>query len=395
MDGGRSARVNDVRDVRGGNLARALRASSWFYGSRALVFAWALLLAREFGVGQYGLFAMALALGTMLGTPIDSYFMVRTPRVDDEEFQADRSTRVVLGMGLVFLGWLLWPFTFVGGFAVGKAGIDVCFQASRSQLIRAGRPEKAQRSDALRQIVGVVFGAAYVWLYPGATMEVAALVYLGGLALPILTGIQSLVTHSPHVPQLSARNAAIVAESVAGVSYAQAGVILLGLLASTASAGYYSFGLTIVIALSSVGLSFGTTYHRSLRDAGGNPAAGPSITWSVLLSLGCAVAVAITAVGLWLAGTDRELWLTFALLAPVAFTRTFSTVATVVLMMQHRDYFRLAVTLSSLAIVVTLMVAFSGLEGPGAAAAFLIADTLMAVAYGTAAFRPHEVDADG
>ncbi|HSI25825.1 MAG TPA: hypothetical protein VK948_00315 [Aeromicrobium sp.] len=377
-----------MRDARGGNLARALWASGWFYGSRALVFAWALLLAHEFGVGQYGLFAMALAFGTMLGTPIDSYFMVRTPRVSDEEFEADRSTRVVLGMGLVFVGWLLWPFTFVGGFAVGKAGIDVCFQASRSSLIRAGRPERAQRSDAIRQIVGVVLGATYVWLYPGATMEVAALVYLGGLALPILSGIKHLVTHSPHLPQLTTRNAAIVAESVGGVAYAQAGVILLGLLTSTASAGYYSFGLTIVIALSSIGLSFGTTYHRSLRDAGGHPAAGPSMKWSLLLSLGCAVIVAGIALGLWLAGTDRHLWLTFAILAPVAFTRTFSTVATVVLMMQHRDFYRLAITLGCLTAVISLMVALAAFGGPGAAAAFLVADVLMAVAYGRAAFRP-------
>lgn len=381
-----------MRDDRGGNLARALWASGWFYGSRALVFAWALLLAREFGVGQYGLFAMALAFGTMLGTPIDSYFMVRTPRVSDEEFEADRSTRVVLGMGLVFIGWLLWPFTFVGGFAVGKAGIDVCFQASRSGLIRAGRPERAQRSDAIRQIVGVVLGATYVRLYPGATMEVAALVYLGGLALPILSGIKNLVTHSPHLPQLTPRNAAIVAEAVGGAAYAQAGVILLGLLTSTASAGYYSFGLTIVIALSSIGLSFGTTYHRSLRDAGGHPAAGPSINSSVLLSLGCAAIVAGIALGLWIAGTDQHVWLTFAILAPVAFTRTFSTVATVVLMMQHRDYYRLAITSGCLIAVASLMVALAAFGGPGAAAAFLVADVLMAVAYGRAAFRPPHGD---
>jgi O-antigen/teichoic acid export membrane protein len=382
--------VSDVRDARGGNLARALWASGWFYGSRALVFAWALLLAHEFGVGQYGLFAMALAFGTMVGTPIDSYFMVRTPRVSDDEFEADRSIRVMLGMGLVFVGWLLWPFTFVGGFAVGKAGIDVCFQASRSSLIRAGRPERAQRSDAIRQVVGVVLGATYVWLYPGATMETAALVYLGGLALPILTGIQNLVTHAPHFPKLTARNAAIVAESVGGVTYAQAGVILLGLLTSTASAGYYSFGLTVVIALSSVGLSFGTTFHRSLRDAGGHPAAGPSMKWSVVLSSGCAVIVAIIALGLWIAGTAPHVWLTFAILAPVAFTRTFSTIATVVLMMQHRDYYRLAVTLSCLTVVVATIVALAGFGGPGAAAAFLVADVLMAVAYGVAAFRPHQ-----
>ena len=32
------------------NLQRTFRASGWMYSSRALVFAWALLLTREFGI---------------------------------------------------------------------------------------------------------------------------------------------------------------------------------------------------------------------------------------------------------------------------------------------------------------------------------------------------------
>ena len=93
----------------------------------------ALLLAHEFGIHGYGRFAIAIALGTIIGTPIDSYFTIRAPRVSDEVFAGERTTRVLIGLGLLGLGWALWPFTFLGGFGVGKAGVDVCFQASRSR----------------------------------------------------------------------------------------------------------------------------------------------------------------------------------------------------------------------------------------------------------------------
>lgn len=376
-----------MRIALGGNLARALLASGWFYGSRALVFGWALMLAHEFSIGAYGYFAMALAMGTMIGTPIDSYFQVRSPRVSDDEFAGDRSARVFLGLALIFVGMSLWPFTYVGGFAVAKAGIDVCFQATRSALVRAGRPEVAQRSDAVRQVAGVLLGAAYVLFYPGATLTAASLVYLGGLALPVVGRLNTLVAHAPHLPQLTARNAAIVAESVGGVAYAQAGVVFLGFLHSPGAAGYYSFGLTIVLALSGVGLSFGSTFHESLRTSGGASEAGPPLRASLMISGLSGLFMAVTALGLWLVGKPESLWLTFAILAPVAFTRSLSAVATVVLLMRHRDFFRLGVTWACLTLIVALLAVLTRFGGPGAASAFLAADVVMASAYAIVAFR--------
>src|SRR5687768_12638955 len=147
------------------NMRRTVRASGWMYFSKALLFGWALLLTHQFGIADYGVFAMAFALATLIGTPLDSYFTVRAPRVDDGTFDGERTTRVFIGLGLAFLGWALWPFTFVGGFAVGKAGVDVLFQASRSPLIRAGHPDRAQRADAVRQIVGITLGTAYLLFF--------------------------------------------------------------------------------------------------------------------------------------------------------------------------------------------------------------------------------------
>jgi len=374
------------------NLRRTVQASGWMYSSKALLFGWALLLTHQFGIAEYGVFAIAFAVGAIIGTPIDSYFTIRAPRVSDAVFDGERTTRVFIGLGLIVLGWALWPFrpvgdfAFVGVFAVAKAGIDVCFQASRSPLIRDGHPDLAQRADAFRQVIGLGLGTAYVLLFPAATMEVAALIYLAGCATPILIGVRDLVVHAPIRPEITGRTASIVSESLGGVAYGQAGVIMLGLLHSTAAAGYYSFGLTIVLSLSALGQSFAYTFHEGLRRSRGDVGSGPPLRTALLLSAATGVAMAALAVVLWVAGFDRALWLTFVWLAPVSFLRTLSSVATVVLAMQHRDVFRLKVTAISLVVKVSLIVLISSEGGPGAAAAFLVADAIMGGAYAVAVY---------
>ncbi|MGI9085745.1 MAG: hypothetical protein ACR2FE_10730 [Aeromicrobium sp.] len=363
------------------NMRRTAHASGWMYSSKALLFAWALLLTQQFGIAEYGIFAIAFAVGALIGTPLDSYFTVRAPRVSGEAFDGERTTRVLIGLGLVFLGWLLWPFTFIGGFAVGKAGIDVCFQASRSPLIRDGHPDRAQRADAVRQVVGIGLGTAYVLFFPGAIIEVAALLYLAGCASPILIGVRNLVVHAPVRPELTSRTGSLLAESLGGVAYGQAGVILLGLLASSSSAGYYSFGLTVLMSLSALGQSFAYTFHEGLRRSAGDVESGPPLGTALLLSAATGLAMGVIATTLWLADFNQDLWLTFAWLAPVCSLRTLSSVSTVVLMMQHRDVFRLKVTAVCLVVKVALIVALSSKGGPGAAAAFLVADTIMSGAY--------------
>jgi O-antigen/teichoic acid export membrane protein len=362
-------------------MRRTVHASGWMYFAKALLFGWALLLTHQFGIADYGVFAMAFALATLIGTPLDSYFTVRAPRVDDGTFDGERTTRVFIGLGLAFLGWALWPFTFVGGFAVGKAGVDVLFQASRSPLIRDGHPDRAQRADAVRQIVGITLGTAYLLFFPGPTFTVAALIYLAGCASPILVGVRDLVVHAPIRPEITGRTASLVTESLGGVAYGQAGVILLGVLHSTTAAGYYSFGLTLVLSLSALGQSFAYTFHEGLRHSRGDVDTGPPLGTAVVLSAATAVAMGGTAAVLWLVGFEQALWLTFAWLAPVSFCRTLSSVSTVVLMMQHRDLFRLKVTAVSLVVKVGLIVVLSSQGGPGAAVAFLVADTIMSSAY--------------
>jgi O-antigen/teichoic acid export membrane protein len=387
-----------VPDAELSNLRRTMHASGWMYSSRALVFGWALLLTHQFGIADYGLYAIAFAAGALIGIPLDSYFNVRAPRVSQGVFDGERTTRVLIGLVLVFLGWAVWPFTaaFLGGFAVGKAGIDVCFQASRSHLIRDGQPDRAQRADAARQVIGIALGTAYVVFFPGATIQVAALVYLAGTAVPILFGVSNLIVHPPVRPEVTPRTASILAESIGGVAYVQAEVILLGVLVSSTSAGYYSFGATIVWSLAAAGQSFAYTFHEGLRHSKGHVDTGPPLGTALRLSIAAGVAVAVLAVALRLVDLDQALWLTFAWLAPVSFLRTLSSVSTVVLMMQHEDVFRLKITAVALVVKLGLIVLLSSYGGPGAAVAFLGSDLIVSAAYTRKVYgRPRAGSADG
>lgn len=356
------------------------------YSSRGLVFGFALLLTHTFGIAHYGTYAMAFAAGAMLGVPLDSYFTTRSPRVTREIFLRERSTRAIFGGALMLVGIALWPFSFLGGFAVTKAGSDVAFQASRSSLIRDGRPDQAQRADAMRQIVGVVCAAVYLLFSPSPELAVVGALYLGGSALPIALGLQALTHSRPMRPELDGRAMLILGESIGGVAYVHAEVLLLGLLGSTTSAGYYSFGATIVWSLAALGQSFGATFHEKLRDARGDIGAGPPMRTALLLSASTALVVLCIAVSLWLSDAPEGLWLTFALLAPVSFLRTLSSVATVVLVLQHRDRFRLCVTVVSVTVKGCLILVLASHGGPGAAVAFVVADLIMSTSYAVAVY---------
>lgn len=369
------------------NLQRTLRASGWMYSSRALVFGWAILLTHEFGINVYGIYAMAFATGALIGVPIDSYFNIRAPRVSDALFLRERATRALLGFALMVLGALVWPFSFGLGFAGIKAGVDVCFQASRSDLIRDGHPDRAQRADAFRQVTGIVLGSGYLLIAGDPGLGIAAFLYLVGCALPIARGLGAIVSYRPAMPEISGRSASILTEAVGGVAYVQVEVIMLGLLGSPTSAGYYSFGATIVWSLAALGQSFGYTFHEGLRRTKGHVDSGPPLATALMLSTATATVMVGASVLLHTFDSNPILWMTFAWLAPVSFLRTLSSVSTVVLAMQHRDGFRMKVTAVSLAVKVGLILVLQERGGPGAAMAFLASDLIMSGAYTLAVYR--------
>ncbi len=370
----------------GSRVARTLKASGWMYSSRFLVFVWALLITHTFGIESYGVYAMAFAAGSLLGVPLDSYFTTRGPRVAREVFLRERTTRAIFGFSLIMLGVIAWPFSIIVGFAVIKAGSDVAFQASRSSLIRDGQPDRAQRADAIRQVLGMALGSTYLLLAQEPQLSLGAALYLTGTAQPVILGLQAITHARPSLPEINIRSFVILAESALGVAYVQCEVLILGGLGHIAEAGYYSFGATLVWSLAALGQSFGTTFHRDLRASQGDVSTGPQLRTALRLSLATAGALALFALAAWIFEGGTSLWLTFAILIPVSVLRTLSRVATVVLVLQHRDRFRLSVTAVSIAVKIGLVFLLSSLGGPGAALAFLVADMIMSGAYSYAVY---------
>ncbi len=370
-------------------------ASGWMYGGRVVGLAWAVLMARELGISTYGTYAIAIALSALIAIPLDHYFIVRGPRVGTATFLGDRSTRLGGGILLLIVGSTLLPATFMGGFSIGKAGAEIAFNAAKSEPIRNGHPALAYRRDTARQVLSAVITATYFLNADNPSLEVIAALTLLSFVPFLARAVFEARGHKPIRPEMTLRTAAIVGEAIGGAVYSQADIVLVGSLASHASAGYYAYGSLVVWSLAAVGQNYSYTFNASLREADGHRHAGPALRPTSLLSIGLGVLVAVVALVMAVSGAPHELWVTFAILAPVTVLRTMSSVFTTVLAMQHRDQFRTAVTWLSVAVKFTILVLIATHGSPAAAVAFVVSDLVMTSIYGLAVHRSPEVEAGG
>ena len=79
------------------NNAKTLVALLWMYGGRGVGMLWTLAIVGRLGVANYGLYGMGYALSAVVGPPLDNSFQVRAMRESEERFQAERTTRYLLG----------------------------------------------------------------------------------------------------------------------------------------------------------------------------------------------------------------------------------------------------------------------------------------------------------
>ncbi|MEV7398055.1 hypothetical protein [Aeromicrobium sp. NPDC092404] len=375
-------------------VAETVLASGWMYLSRFIGLFWAVLLTREMGIAVYGAYAIAIAISVLITVPLDHYYVVRILRVDGLTFLGDRSTRFLGGVALLVVGGvLLQGDHFLSGFAIGKAGGEIAFNAAKSEFIRDGHPARAMGLDTTRQLVGFGGTAAYFLESDHPTLLGIATWTLVSFVPFLAWAGWACWGHGPRRPELTARTAAIVAEAIGGAVYSQADIVVVGALASNSSAGYYAYGSLLIWSLAAVGQNYSYTFNTRLREAHGHASAGPAICPSVTLSLGLGAIVAVVAVVMAMADASSELVWTFAVLAVVAVPRTLSSIFTTVLAVQRRDRFRTVVTWISVAVKFALLLAIGRHGGPAAALAFVVSDVVMTYAYGRAVHRP--VDAGG
>lgn len=366
---------------------RTVGAVFWMYSGRLIGLAWAILLVHQLGIADFGRYAVALAVSTLIAVPLDHYFVVRTPRVPDAVFLSERTTRVLVASALLALGAVAMGGNGLSGFLIARAGAEIAFNAMKSHPIRHGFPNRANRLDTSRQILSIALAASYLLIAPDPTLVRTCLAYLLGYLPAVIVAWAEMIGHRPSRPVFDSHTRAIIGESFAASAFAQADVILVGIAATNSVAGYYAFGTQAAWALAGIGQVYSYTFHDSLRASGGKVSTGPPLRMTTLLSLGAAVLAIGMAIVLAIIGQPHALWVMFLVMAPVAALRTFSAIFTTVLVLQRRDMFRLMTTIVALAVKLGLVLVLAHYGSVAVALAALAGEIVMATAYRTAVAR--------
>ncbi|MBS1896485.1 MULTISPECIES: hypothetical protein [unclassified Microbacterium] len=332
-------------------------ASVWMVAGRAMGLLWTVLLIGTLGVSDLGAYASAYALAAIVSAPIENIFVVRCVRVSEEEFESERTLRALIGAGIAVLGGIAYPWSFLLGFALLVAGLEMIFNAYKSEAMRAGMPARIMRVDAYRQISSIVLAGAYI-LVAGhaATLPLACLIYLlPYLPVVLLTG-RVCAGHRPRRFGHWREHAALVIDAVVLSFYLQGDILLLGLLTDHAVVGVYSFASQLVLAASTVGQLYGQQFAASLREVGGGaagePPLRPTVGIAVVLTIGAyAVAVVLLAIPHY-----RPMGEVMLVLAPFAGLRAMTNVWVTVLYVRRADVARIAANAVALVLRLLLLI---------------------------------------
>lgn len=377
------------------NLVRAGIAGLWTVGGRLTGLAWTALLVATLGIGAYGQYAIGFAIAAMLAAPIDNIFLVRSVRVSDDRFLGERTTRAFLGSILVLVGGALvvlvlvkGPSTpvFLVGFALVAGGGEIAFNAYKSEYLRHGHPQVSQRLDLARQVLSILLGGGFALLVPSAGLEPVISFYLLPYIAVIVLALWRSRGHAPRLPDAAV--GMLVLDALAIATYLQGDIVLLGLLAGSETAGYYSIGSVLALAATSLAQMFAQTYNPGLRASGGDLASGPGTRAVFGLSVVLGLGVAVCGLGALALGLPAQVWLTFLILGAFTALRCGTLVYMTVLYMQARDGQRVAGGWIAVAIKLALIAALASLGAPGAAIAAVLAEVFCWAWFRRAAHLP-------
>lgn len=375
------------------STSRTILAAVWMFGGRGLGLLWSLLVIKYLGISEFGQFAVGIAAASLISIPLDAYYLVRSPRVADEQFRVDRASRWWIGMLLFTAGLGLFAVWLPAGLALSKAGGDILFNAQKSTAIRAGKPDAAFALDSARQGISLVAGLVVVLVVDDPSIALLSLVYVLGFVPFALISLPHVLGVRAELPERSRRTVALVVEAIGGAAYSQGDIVLVGILSTDANAGYYSLASVVLWSIAAVGQNYSFTFHEPLREHHGNVAAGPPLKITAALAVAGGLGMLGTGAVLWALDLDRDLWLCFAILSVAATTRFFGAVFTTVLALQSRDELRAWMSLVVVAIKVVGVLALGTFGSIGAAIAFVVADAIAFVWAYAALYRDREVPA--
>lgn len=365
------------------HLAIALWAVFWAYGGRACGMVWTLALVSKLGIANYGLYAMAYAVYSLIGPPLDNVFVVRSVRESEEHFLADRATRYLLGVALMAIGVALLELNYVAAFGLFVSGGELVLRAWQSRSVRAGEPHKAAQLDTLRQFTSVVLACAYLYAVPHPTLQVATSILVAPYVVIALVVGPMALRHRPGIPGPPRLIAILVAEALAVMIYVQGDLLLLGWLTNNTIAGYYGICTTVTLAIIALGQGFGMSYSQKMREGEGNLSSGPPLKSTILLGAGAGFLVLLTGlVMLVVPAVPTQLAVAMTIMSLFCAMRTISTVFQAVLYNQRRDRLRLVAAWAVVPVKLGLVALMAvPLGAVGAAIASVITDAILLVVY--------------
>ncbi|OFI37526.1 hypothetical protein BIU82_09395 [Arthrobacter sp. SW1] len=383
----------------GENLLKAGIAAIWVAGGRFLGLAWTVAVIATLGISDYGLYAMAFSLSSLIAAPLDNAFHVRSMREGESRFAAERTGRALVGAVLLLAGLAVFGQFFVAGFALAVAGGEMLFNACKSRALRDGHPNIVMRLDTVRQTASIVVASAYLFLSQpllgsAPTLETACLVYLWPYAVVLVAAAVTTAGTRPGVPGKPRELLLFFVDALIIALHMQGDILLLGILTDSTITGYYSVASVLAMAVASVGQMYAQTFHGPLREAGGNPAAGPGRKATFALSAGLAALVFLAGLVLLLTGLAPQIAVALMVLSLFVAVRFTSLVMTTILYIQGQDRQRVAGGAVAAVLKLLLVAALAvPLGAGGAALAAVVAEIVQAAWYFRAAHRPRPVQA--
>ncbi|MBJ7289139.1 hypothetical protein [Williamsia sp.] len=370
------------------HITKALAAAMWTYGGRGTGLLWTVTLIAQIGVGGYGQYAMAFAIGAIVSAPIDNPFAVRSIRESEERFRAERSLRVIIAVSMIVLGIILYPVSYLLWFGLVASGGEMVFAAYKSRRHRDGHPDKVQRMDTTRQVSAVILGGGYLYLVPDPTLAIASILYAIPYLVVALMAIRVVWGDRPAFPGPIKMAAVLFGENLATALYLQGDVLLLGFLTDSTVAGYYSVAVVCAWAVAQVGAALGGTYHEKLRDGAGTLSSGPPLKHTVSLAGAAALLLLLAGIVMEILPLATELATSVIIMSAFVFFRVINYVYTTILSIQRRDVVRSGAAAVVVPIKLGLVTLFVSIGAVGAAISSVIADGILLAIYFYVLNRP-------
>ena len=366
--------------VRGGGIATL---------GRCIGALWTAELLLRLGLVDYGVYSIAFAAASLVASLFDSPFYLRSARLPEKAFLADRALRVIVAVGLTLVGviGLLLVHSYVLGFAAIFAGGEAGVGVLKARAHRGGSIVREQVIDLARQAAAISCGTVLL-LVGRPSLVLVSIAYSFPYFVSVVAAIRVARPNAARFP--NAREFATLSmTSLLGAGYMQLDVILIGLLLGPRTAGSYAIASLIAWSLCLPAQQWANARIPMMRaNADLTRRLDVNEVALIGLALGGAAAFAgvVTAV---VFPPGREAAIALLGLTPFIVLRSVNWQLSLRALFHRQDGTRLVATVIALVVdVAVILVLATPLRVLAASIAAVLADAALAVVFLSVASKP-------